>query len=93
MICWARAKSLVLSVPWLPQQIDSRITLTTTNQLKDYFDNIPLDEITNRDLSRWVEFERKRGIQDITIRLWFRQFNKIWRTHTRQTLDAFTAIL
>lgn len=57
--------------------------VTATNRFKDYFDNIPLDEITNRDLSRWVEFERKRGIKDITIRLWSRQFNKICRNAKR----------
>jgi len=38
---------------------------------------------TNRDLSRWVEHERKRGIKDITIRLWSRQFNKICRNANR----------
>ncbi|MCP4286614.1 MAG: hypothetical protein GY792_19565 [Gammaproteobacteria bacterium] len=57
--------------------------VTATNRFKDYFDNIPLDEITNRDLSRWVEYERKRGIKDITIRLWSRQFNKICRNAKR----------
>ena len=57
--------------------------VTATNRFKDHFDNIPLDEITNRDLSRWVEFERKRGIKDITIRLWSRQFNKICRNAKR----------
>ncbi len=57
--------------------------VTATNRFKDYFDNSSLDEITNRDLSRWVEFERKRGIKDITIRLWSRQFNKICRNAKR----------
>ena len=57
--------------------------VTATNRFKDYFDNIPLDEITNRDLSRWVEFEQKRGIKDITSRLWSRQFNKIRRNAKR----------
>ncbi|MCB1880760.1 MAG: hypothetical protein KDI54_12000 [Gammaproteobacteria bacterium] len=57
--------------------------VTATNRFKDYFDNIPLDEITNRDLSRWVEFEQKRGIKDITSRLWSRQFNKICRNAKR----------
>jgi len=57
--------------------------VTATNRFKDYFDNIHLDEITNRELSRWVEFERKRGIKDITIRLWSRQFNKICRNAKR----------
>ena len=42
----------------------------------------------NRDLSRWVEYVRKRGIQDITIRLWSRQFNKICRNANR--LDYYT---
>ena len=41
--------------------------VTTTNRFKDYFDDIYLDPITNRDLSRWVEYERRRGIKDITI--------------------------
>ncbi|MEW8563758.1 MAG: site-specific integrase [Candidatus Thiodiazotropha sp.] len=53
--------------------------VTATNRFKDYFTDIFLDDITNRDLSRWVEHERKRGIKDITIRLWSRQFNKICR--------------
>ena len=57
--------------------------VTATNRFKDYFDNIALDAITNRDLSRWVEHERKRGIKDITIRLWSRQFNKICRNANR----------
>ena len=57
--------------------------VTATNRLKDYFDDIYLDAITNRDLSRWVEYERKRGIKDITIRLWSRQFNKICRNANR----------
>jgi len=57
--------------------------ITATNRFKDYFDNIQLDQITNRDLSRWVEFERKRGIKDITIRLWSRKFNKICRNAKR----------
>ena len=57
--------------------------VTATNRFKNYFDNIALDEITNRDLSRWVEYERKRGIKDITIRLWSRQFNKICRNANR----------
>ena len=57
--------------------------VTATNRFKDYFDNAPLDEITNRDLSRWVEFERRRGIKDITIRLWSRQFNKVCRNAKR----------
>jgi len=57
--------------------------VTAINRFKDYFDNVPLDEITNRDLSRWVEFERRRGIKDITIRLWSRQFNKICRNAKR----------
>jgi len=57
--------------------------VTATNRFKDYFDNIALDAITNRDLSRWVEHERKRGIKDITIRLWSSQFNKICRNANR----------
>jgi integrase len=57
--------------------------VTATNRFKDYFDNIALDEVTNRDLSRWVEYERRRGIKDITIRLWSRQFNKICRNANR----------
>lgn len=57
--------------------------VTATNRFKAYFDNRLLDEITNRDLARWVEFERKRGIQDSTIRLWARQFNKVCRSAKR----------
>jgi len=57
--------------------------VTATNRFKEYFDDIFLDAITNRDLSRWVEYERKRGIKDITIRLWSRQFNKICRNAHR----------
>ncbi len=57
--------------------------VTATNRFKDYFGVILLDEITNRDLSRWVEYERTRGIKDITIRLWARQFNKICRNAKR----------
>jgi len=57
--------------------------VTATNRFKAYFDNIALDGITNRDLLRWVEFERKRGIQDVTIRLWTRQFNKVCRNAKR----------
>ena len=44
--------------------------VTAINRFKDYFCDIFLDEITNRTLSRWVEYERQRGIKDITIRLW-----------------------
>ena len=40
-----------------------------------YFNDIFLDEISSCNLSRWVEYERQRGIKDITIRLWSRQFN------------------
>ena len=58
--------------------------VTATNRFKDYFNNIPLDEITNRDLSRWVEFERRRGIKDITIRLWSRQFNSVLPATVRE---------
>ena len=57
--------------------------VTATNRFKDYFGQTLLDEITNRDLSRWVEYERTRGIRDITIRLWARQFNKICRNAKR----------
>ena len=57
--------------------------VTATNRFKDYFSDIVLDEIANRDLSRWVAHERKRGIKDITIRLWSRQFNKICRNANR----------
>jgi hypothetical protein len=42
---------------------------TATKRFKHSFNDIYLDAITNRDLSRWVEHERKRGIKDITIRL------------------------
>jgi integrase len=57
--------------------------VTAANRFKDYFSDIILDEISNRDLSRWVEFECQRGIKDITIRLWSRQFNKICRNAKR----------
>jgi len=57
--------------------------VTATNRIKAYFDDVVLDEMTNRDLLRWVEFERKRGIKDITIRLWAWQFNKICRNAKR----------
>ncbi len=57
--------------------------VTATNRFKKYFDDVPLDEITNRELLRWVEFERKRGIQYITIRLWTRQFNQVCRNAKR----------
>ncbi len=57
--------------------------VTATNRFKDYFDDTFLDEITNRNLSRWVDYERKRGIKDITIRLWSRQCNKICRNANR----------
>jgi hypothetical protein len=57
--------------------------VTAINRIKDYFSDVHLDEITNRDLSRWVEYERNRGIRDITIRLWSRQFNKISRNAKR----------
>ncbi len=57
--------------------------VTATNRFKDYFDDIYLDTITNRDLSRWIEYERSRGIKDITIRLWSRQFNMICRNANR----------
>ena len=43
---------------------------TTTNRFKDHFGDQILDNITNRDLSLWVDFERKRGIKDQTLRLW-----------------------
>ena len=46
-------------------------------RFKSHFSDIYLAEISNRNLSRWVEHERERGIKDITIRLWSRQFNKI----------------
>ncbi len=51
--------------------------VTATKHFKSYFEDIVLDAITNRDLSRWVEYERKRGIENITIRMWPRQFNNI----------------
>lgn len=51
--------------------------VTAVNRFKDYFPNIYLDDIRNRDLIRWVEHERKRGRKDSTIRLWSRQFNKL----------------
>ena len=57
--------------------------ITASNRFKACFDNRLLDEITNRDLARWVELERKRGIQDATIRLWARQFNKVCRNAKR----------
>jgi len=51
----------------------------TDSRAASAFSYIFLDEISNRNLSRWVEYERQRGIKDITIRLWSRQFNKICR--------------
>ena len=57
--------------------------VTATNRFKDYFRQTLLDEITNRDSSRWVEYESNRGIKDVTIRLWARQFNKICRNAKR----------
>jgi integrase len=57
--------------------------VTAINRFKSYFSDIYLDDISNRNLYRWVEFERKRGIKDITIRLWSRQFNKICRNAKR----------
>ena len=41
---------------------------TATNRIKDYFSDVHLDEITNRDLSRWVEYERQRGSSPWLIR-------------------------
>ena len=32
--------------------------VTAANRFKDYFSEIILDEISNRNLSRWVEHER-----------------------------------
>ncbi len=51
--------------------------VTATNRFKEYFSDQYLDDITSRDLSRWIEFERKRGIKDRTLRLWSQQFNKV----------------
>lgn len=53
--------------------------VTVTKRFRNYFRDSDLDRISNHDLSRWVEHERQRGVQDITIRLWSRQFNKICR--------------
>ena len=53
--------------------------VTATKRFKDYFCDIHLDNISNRDLCCWVEHERQRDIQDVTIRLWSMQFNKICR--------------
>lgn len=50
-----------------------RTLVSATNRFEAYFDNRPLDEVTNRDLVRWVELERKRENQDTTIRPWARQ--------------------
>jgi len=60
------------------------------NRFKDYFTDQNLDLITNRELNRWVEFERKRGVKDITIRLWSRQFNKVCKNAHR--LGYFTPV-
>lgn len=43
--------------------------VTATNKFKGYFNDRYLDDISSRDLARWVEHERKRGIQDRTLRL------------------------
>ncbi len=51
--------------------------VTATNRFKEYFSGQYLDDITSRDLFRWVESERKRGIKDRTLRLWSQQFNKV----------------
>jgi integrase len=53
--------------------------VTATKRFKDYFSDIYFDNISNRDLCCWVEHERQRDIQDVTIRLWSIQFNKICR--------------
>ena len=53
--------------------------LKATKRFKNYFCDIDLDNISNRDLCCWVEHERQRDIQDVTIRLWSMQFNKICR--------------
>ena len=53
--------------------------VTATKRFKDYFSDICLDNISNRNLCCWVEHERQRDIQDVTIRLWSMQFNKICR--------------
>jgi hypothetical protein len=58
-------------------------TAQIKSAFSNYFSDIILDGISNRDLSRWVEYERQRGIKDITIRLWSRQFNKICRNAKR----------
>jgi integrase len=58
--------------------------VTAANRFKAYFSEIILDEISNRNLSRRVEYERQRGIKDITIRLWSRQSNKICRIAKRR---------
>ena len=50
-----------------------------TKRFKEYFSDICLDNISNRNLCCWVEHERQRDIQDVTIRLWSMQFNKICR--------------
>ena len=62
--------------------------VTAVNRFKSYFNDQLLDRITNRDLLRWVEFERQRGIKDSTIRLWSNQFNKICKN--AQRLGYFT---
>lgn len=53
--------------------------VTATKRFKDYFCDIYLDNISNRNLCCWVEQERQRDIQDVTIRLWSMQFNKVCR--------------
>ena len=62
--------------------------VTATNQFKSYFSDQSLDILNNRDLYRWVNHQRQRGIKDSTIRLWSRQFNKICRNAKR--LGYFT---
>jgi integrase len=53
--------------------------VTATKRFKVYFFDIHLDNISNHDLCSWVEHERQWDIQDVTIRLWSMQFNKICR--------------
>ena len=51
--------------------------VTATNKFKAFFGDQYLDEISSRDLTRWVAHERRRGIKDRTLRLWPQQFNKV----------------
>lgn len=51
--------------------------ITAKNRFKELLPDRNLDDFNSRELFRWVEAERERGISDATIRLWSRQFSKV----------------